>query len=468
MMRRIEIMVPEGETFGSRILQFCQDTKDGNHYFTYDNFCIYADVEHDVVDAKILHCPQMYKAIKFDILEAFINAYKELMINERSIQREKEESGVEDYDTITFYEEEPEDYQQPCLTIKFDRDQYSIFEMKRKYDRRQICMDPEFQRNFVWNGRQMSELIESVIMGIPLPLIYLAENRSGNLVVVDGRQRLTTFVKFLNNEFRLNRLKILKMLNGYNFKDLEQSKEYSQFATNIEDFQLVIQIIKYPTPDKVRFDIFDRVNRGGTPLNKQEMRNALYQGPATRLLMELAETKEFREATGCSVSTKNMKDKYIILRAICFNLYRNKRFIARNGKTVEYRSDTEDFLGKGMEFLNDASDHERYEITEEFKLIMQNCFLVLGKDGFRIPGSSERRKPISMTLFETFYHLFWLAKTNFDDEKLKLCADLLLNDEDFLNSLQFSVDSKRQVDRRFDKVKNVYMEVFNGPESGNR
>ena len=75
-------------------------------------------------------------------------------------------------------------------------------------------MDPDFQRNELWSGRQKSELIESVVMGIPLPLIYLAETMEGKLVIVDGRQRLTTFFRYLDNEFALSGLKIMTELNS--------------------------------------------------------------------------------------------------------------------------------------------------------------------------------------------------------------------------------------------------------------
>lgn len=88
-------------------------------------------------------------------------------------------------------------------TIKVDREYYSIYELKRKYDRSKkglpatIILDSDFQRNKVWSINQQSELIESVLMGLPLPLIYLFEDKRGNLLVVDGRQRLTTFLNFL-------------------------------------------------------------------------------------------------------------------------------------------------------------------------------------------------------------------------------------------------------------------------------
>lgn len=377
-------------------------------------------------------------------------------------EQTQEDANLEDYHTIEVKDAEEQDLDYPDLTIKIDKDQYSIYEMKRKYDRGKICMDPSFQRNFVWNSRQMSELIESVIIGIPLPLIYLAESQNGSLVVVDGRQRLTTFIQFLNNEFKLKGLRILKELNGYSFDDLEENNVFSKYATDIEDFQLVVQIIKYPTPDKVRFDIFDRVNRGGTPLNKQEMRNALYQGKSTELLKTLSEGEAFKLATGSSISPKHMKDRYIILRAICFSLYQKKELRDIDGKTIEYKSDIEDFLGRGMEFLNTRTDEEITELKNEFERNMRHIYYVLGEDAFRIPGLDGRRRPISMTLFEALYYLF----QNFEDvdkedrEKLEQCVAELLDDAEFLDCLQSSVDSKNHVDIRFNKVMRKYREYF--------
>lgn len=374
-----------------------------------------------------------------------------------------EEQELEDYHTIEVEDEQEEKLDYPDLKIKIDKDQYSIYEMKRKYDRGKICIDPSFQRNFVWKNKQMSELIESVIIGIPLPLIYLAESQRGDLVVVDGRQRLTTFIKFLNDEFRLNGLRILKDINGCCFSDLEKEKRYSKYATSIEDFQLVVQVIKYPTPDKVRFDIFDRVNRGGTPLNKQEMRNALYQGQSTQMLKELSEGEAFLAATGGSISPKHMKDRYIILRALCFDLYQKRKLTDADGKIVEYRSDIEDFLGTGMEFLNRMPSEELRGLKEEFERTMWHIYHIIGDNAFRIPTEYERRRPISMTLFEALYYLFqpFVQIKEEDITKLQESVKELLKDPVFLESLQFSVDSKNHVDIRFHKVMEKYQEKFN-------
>lgn len=384
------------------------------------------------------------------------------------MQAEKEwlaEDGVDDAGTIsvnTDIESNAETIY-PARNIKIDRVQFSIFELKRRYDKGLICLDPDFQRNEVWSTRQKSELIESVVMGIPLPLIYLAETMEGKLVIVDGRQRLTTFFRYLDNEFAINGLKIMTELNACKFRDLENDVKKSKYATEIEDFQLVIQIIKYPTPDRVRFDIFDRVNRGGTPLNNQEMRNALYQGPATRLLNELAASDAFKDATGRSVSPLHMKDKYIILRALSFYLWKKDILKKKNGEAVVYRSDIEEFLGYSMEYLNWVDDASREELKGLFLKVMKRCYDKLGEDAFRIPTDSGRRRPVSMTLFESLFYFVTLIEekqTELTEGAERKALDDMLEDAVFLDALTYNVDSAVHVQNRFDTVEKKYKEIM--------
>lgn len=375
------------------------------------------------------------------------------------------EDGVDDAGTISYNKDSGEDETgviYPARNIKIDRVQFSIFELKRRYDRGNICLDPDFQRNDVWNTRQKSELIESVVMGIPLPLIYLAETMEGKLIIVDGRQRLTTFFKYMDNEFALSGLKIMKELNSCRFRDLEKDEKKRMYAAEIEDFQLVIQIIKYPTPDRVRFDIFDRVNRGGTPLNNQEMRNALYQGASTRFLNKLAESEEFKDATGHSISPLHMKDKYIILRAISFYLWRKNQLKKKNSELVVYRSDIEEFLGYAMEYLNWVEEDVRNELSILFFKVMKSCYQNLGEDAFRIPTDSGRRRPVSMTLFESLFYFMALLETDGKEHSAgieKETVDEMLEDSVFLEALTYNVDSAVHVQERFEIVEREYKEI---------
>lgn len=210
----------------------------------------------------------------------------------------------------------------PLSSIRIEKGRMSLYEIKRQYEeRKQLVLDPEFQREYVWTQEQKSELIESILMGIPIPIVYLFQTRDARIQVVDGRQRISAVIDFMNNKFGLTELKIMKNIKkGTKFKDLEPIQQ-----RKIEDYQIDTYLIQPPTPERIKFDIFDRVNRGGTRLNNQEMRNALYQGQATKLIKELSELDSFKKATDNSVKSKQMKDRYIILRFISFYLYFSKR-----------------------------------------------------------------------------------------------------------------------------------------------
>jgi len=185
--------------------------------------------------------------------------------------------------------------------ISLDSVNYSVFELKRKYDKtisdinsgtevkNGIILNETFQRTGnVWTKKQKSCLIESILMGIPIPFIYLAESQNGNLIVIDGRQRLTALFEYLNNKYSLsNNLNYLKELRGKKAKELVGDLEL--FRAKIEDASLYIIKIKLFTPESLKLQIFSRVNTSGTQLNAQEIRHALHQGAVTELLEKLSE-----------------------------------------------------------------------------------------------------------------------------------------------------------------------------------
>jgi uncharacterized protein with ParB-like and HNH nuclease domain len=360
---------------------------------------------------------------------------------------------------------------QEIVDIKKERAQFSIFELKRRFDRRksetalgktysdidlknQIILDSAFQRGEVWNRRQQSELIESVLLGLPLPLMYFYEDKNANLIVVDGRQRLTAFFKYMDNKFSLTELKIMKGIAGKKFKELDPVLQ-----SKLEDFQLIVEIIKPPTPDTVRFQIFDRVNRGGTPLNNQEMRNALYQGNASELLKQLAESEEFRVATDNGVNPKRMKDRYIILRAVAFYLLRCDILRDEQNKRIEYRA-IDDFLGKTMEFLNAQGEDFLQKLERKMLNAFQLSFQVLGGEAFRLTKENKRKSPINMNVFEVWIYLMTLLdgrEVSLDilgKEYVKLIAN-----PEFLNSIGNHRDNPTKVDSRFVLVEAIFQEV---------
>jgi hypothetical protein len=338
--------------------------------------------------------------------------------------------------------------------VNFSRSTPSVFEIFRQYnERKNINLAPPFQREKVWSKKQNSELIESILMGIPLPIMYFFQDEKGNIQVVDGKQRLTALFEFMKdngNGYTLSELTILDKLKGLKFKDLEPYQR-----ANIEDYELVVNIIKPPTPDRIKFDIFDRVNRGGTRLNNQEMRNAIYQGSATELLKKLSENEWFQKAIDSSIGSKFMKDRYIILRAITFMMYKRGEF------RENYNRDIDDFIGKSMRFINEMGLAQISNIEQTFIKSMKNSFEILGSNGFRASSyyDSERKRPISMALFETLTFLMAHDEVIKDKSKTKLQIQELFDDENFTDSITSPVDSSVKVNRRFEYMDKVLKEL---------
>ena len=332
--------------------------------------------------------------------------------------------------------------------VKITRDQFSLFQLKRKSEsgRKEIIIDPDFQRLFVWGSKEKSELIESILMGIPLPVLYLFEQNDGKLQVVDGRQRLTAIFQYMNNEFALSDLKILPEEKGKKFSDLSPMMQGI-----IEDFQMTVYKIQPPTPENVKFDIFDRVNRGGKKLNHQEMRNALHQGKSTELLRELSESEEFHRATGDAVKPERMKDRYIILRFLAFLMYYEKWNEIRN---IEYKSDIDDFLAKIMDSINEFTEDRIDSLKQIFRRSMKNCYDVLGEDAFRFSkGDGEKKLPINMALFEILAFFFSDSDIDYDNQKDEIKMAVIKKKSDLYNS-DFSkqVDSSTKVNERFSTI----------------
>lgn len=339
--------------------------------------------------------------------------------------------------------------------VNVTKDDSSVFELKRQYDRKRIELSPSYQRESVWSKKQKSELIESILMGIPLPIMYFFQDNKGIKQVVDGKQRLTTLFDFLDNKFSLSELTVMPELKGKKFDDLD-----GLYQGKIEDYKLSINVIKPPTPDRIKFDIFDRVNRGGTRLNNQEMRNAIYQGEATKLLDRLKDNEDFKNATDNSVRSKVMKDRYMILRFIAFYLWKEKLLTTKNGEFIDYKSDIDSFLGKTMEFLNFTSSEMIMDIENIFKKAMSNSYNILGSNGFRVSTyySESYKRPVNMALFEVLSYL--MTKIDLEDKEVLLDKiTRLINEDEFYESITTPVDSAVKVNKRFDYIDKLIMEI---------
>lgn len=175
-----------------------------------------------------------------------------------------------------------------------------------------IILNPDFQRNYVYDVRRASRIIESILLEIPLPAIFANEEKDGTMEVIDGVQRLTSVVKFIKNEYKLEGLIILSELNGKCFKDLGKDiqRTFKQKSLRVIKF-------KKGCSEEVKYEIFMRLNQGAIKLSNQELRNCMYRGYFNNKLKEIASSRLFNEIVHITDSKANrMAKEEIALRGI--------------------------------------------------------------------------------------------------------------------------------------------------------
>ena len=326
---------------------------------------------------------------------------------------------------------------------------HSIFELMRKYNDGRLIVDPEFQRsNVVWTPEQKSKFIESVILNFPLPPFYVSETREGKYIIVDGLQRTTALHEFMTDEFRLKGLEALAHLNGKNFSDLKIMS--GAYQTKIEDKKIMLYVLRPSVPMEVVYDLFNRVNTGGTPLERQEIRNCIFIGKATKLLKELAASEEFKKAIDNGISPDRMKDREAVLRYLAFKLFNYKE---------DYQGDMSAFLEKTMRTINKMSDEEISDLKADFKRVMQLTYEFFNSRNFRVPliGKTTRGR-INIAVLESVGYFFSQQTDNFlrqNKETIIKNFELLLKNIDFLNAVQRNTNGKIRVDARFDLAQEI-------------
>lgn len=334
-------------------------------------------------------------------------------------------------------------------TIDIKDEKYSVFEYLRKVNDGKIVMNPDFQRNEVWTNQQKSQLIESAMLEIPIPAFYMKKDAQGRLIVVDGLQRTLALRDFLKDGLRLSGLKALSKLNGYTCSEIRTDDRLANLITRVEDRQLLFYVISKNTPMSIVYDIFNRINTGGTKLERQEIRNCIFIGHSTRLLKDLSGEMAFKRAIDGGISVKRMKDREAALRCIAFTML-------DYDKTYAFSMD--DFLERAMRRINKLSMVEVEDMKIRFLKVMEQTLRVFGTSNFRIPSDYTRGR-INIAVMETIYYVFFkkaeLGQT-IDDSLMRQSFQKLLNDPAYLDAVRNSTGSPSKVTTRFNLAKQVF------------
>ena len=333
----------------------------------------------------------------------------------------------------------------------------SVSNIMDRLENREFDLTPAFQRHGgLWDEEKQSRLIESLMLKIPLPAFYFDASKEDEWIVIDGLQRLTAFQNYLvgngqedgaRKKSRFKGMQYLTDFNGKTFDDLPR-----QYIRRIKESSIVAYTVIQGTPDEVVFNIFQRINTGGIQLNNQEIRQALYSGKGTDLIKELAERKEFREATQFAVKSDRMLDREYALRFLSFTELDYKS---------EYKGNIDNFLIKGLKKANNFNEQDIMRVTERFVRVMKGCTDIFGKYAFRKYNKDFRRGPINKAIFEIWAICFGelhdgqLEKIRENKDKFLTGFGENLVDADFATSLksgdQYSLKNRVERCRKFVK-----------------
>ncbi|WP_026731276.1 DUF262 domain-containing protein [Fischerella sp. PCC 9605] len=272
-----------------------------------------------------------------------------------------------------------EEIDQKITEIKSDSYSMSIGELVNLYKDKEIEIHPEFQRFFRWTNLQKTKLIESILLGIPIPPIFVAQRTDGIWDVVDGVQRLSTIFQFIGilidedgkllEPLVLEKTKYLPSLQG---KKWDDSESYQNSLTSaqrlfIKRAKLDIKILFKESDEKTKYELFQRLNTGGSTLSDQEIRNCILvmeNRNVYRWLRELAKNEDFKECV--SLTDRSLEEQYDM--ELVF------RFIVLRKIDEEELKKFEDL----SEFLNDkaieicrSSDFDFEEASQAFKYTFQ-------------------------------------------------------------------------------------------------
>jgi Protein of unknown function DUF262 len=320
----------------------------------------------------------------------------------------------------------------------------------------EINLQPDFQRQAgLWTPKQQSQLIESILIRIPLPAFYFDATDEDCWLVVDGLQRLWTLKRFaVTRDLKLTGLEFLHDWNEKGFDDLPR-----KYQRRIEETQITAHLIEPGTPEAVKFNIFKRINTTSLPLSSQEIRHALNPGKARDLLKELAESKEFLDATAGGISDRRMVDRECVLRFLAFAT-------SPYGEYAE--GDVDAYLNEKMAELNAMDSHCRKTLGIRFRRAMIAAKGIFEDDAFRKRYTSGApRKPINKALFETWsvnldactqeeITLLMLKQDQVKDQFMQL----LNEDRAFETAISLGTGDPAKVRKRFSAIEQLIRRVL--------
>nr|VFJ69282.1 MAG: Uncharacterized conserved protein, contains ParB-like and HNH nuclease domains [Candidatus Kentron sp. FW] len=332
-------------------------------------------------------------------------------------------------------------------SLSSDRLDMSFGELISMYTNNELVIDPEFQRLFRWDKHQQTRFIESLLLGIPIPSIFIAEDNEGRWELVDGLQRMSTILSFFGqlknnagkNSWALDEGDIVKELGGFDIERLPL-----KFRLNIKRSTCRIEIIKWDSEYDLRFELFNRLNTGGSPLTDQEVRNCIFRGISVDFTQTIKDLAAMEGFINLIQPTERQKEQLypdeLVLRF--FSLFENHNNIKK--KLSEHMTD----------YMKDATeDKGKYEYKVDIFKRTLHLVSQLGKESVR--GENGQ---LSTSLYDGIFNGI-AANIGYFEEHTDISgskAEELKQDEKFKEASGQSSNYKERTKKRITRALEVF------------
>lgn len=336
-------------------------------------------------------------------------------------------------------------------TVDFDTREFTIEFLVQKYtdkinQNENDIFVPEYQREFVWDDERQSKLIESITLGLPIPIIFLAEDINGRLEIVDGSQRIRTLAAFLTGELTLVELDKLTEMNGIKFEDLPASRK-----RKINNTPIRMIVLSETATEEVKNDLFERINRGSDLLRNMEKRKGIYRGKFTDFIYnKCVKNPLLSKLTPLAKSvTKRQEHEELVLRFFAFkDQYPNFQ---------THRLGVGSLLDEYMEEMNSNFDNEKEQEKKEHYEAMLNFVSLSFPYGF----ARGKDRFVSRTLFEAIsigVHLALQAKPDLKPRNIDITK--WIQDREFYSLVagERQTHNAKKIQRRIEYVRDQILE----------
>jgi len=350
-------------------------------------------------------------------------------------------------------------------TVKTQNIEYDLETLVKKINNKIIRMNPDYQRNHRWDNVTSSRLIESLVLNIPIPTIFLSQDVDvdddvdddvARYSVIDGQQRLTAIHGFMSNQFSLDGLDVLEPLNGLFYSDLPPF-----LVRRLEERTIKCLRVDSTLDSQVKYDIFERLNSGAVELEPQELRNAIYRGAFNDMIKSIAKERYLLEAMNInpdkaeeSQKVKKMAPEECVLRF--FALYKNG--------VINLKKSFKDFLSMQMCSFNELSCEELHSMKEHFELVLTTIKTNINDNPYaKYSLVNENSLKISSKFNYSIFDALAVGVSNnilnnslvINENRVKNFLNLFY-DKDFISSIYGSTNDKSKIEYRIKRVTEVF------------